>query len=413
MNSFHKNNLNHIKNRFTEQTGVELPAPKSGFPLMKTTAIFASVLFLCLTAAFAPRLFSGLDDDNLSLRAVYEGNGIVTVLIENQSDKELCLQPEFKLMKWSTGEEVEALSHNITITNTKIPAHSTQIMTIDLSDAYDITQLEQPLSHDDWYYFVFTNNYFAFGQDWMCAVAFAETEEKAEIFAESIPSIEPDPVILQDVTESLRFYFETISLDSKVWRSLNAEYVQAYTKLFSDFQGTIVPSVSPVLPGNKISGEKPYLMVNAPSDLIGLHWSSCDVNRKLLATETEHALVISAGLPLSSDSQALLPLFYIFTYEKATISRPDTYAFLYGRILPFADLTPYQVYEDEQYVCYEVSGLIYSDLEEYTQSFAGQNKDIRLDEQTFRQVKDIYTYYKENLGSLFYYKDHTADGPQS
>lgn len=73
----------------------------------------------------------------------------------------------------------------------KIEAHSEGTIVIDLSEGYNIAELEGPLPSGDWYYLVLTNNNFVFGQDWMCGIDFDEnlsntviygpmTEEKTE-----------------------------------------------------------------------------------------------------------------------------------------------------------------------------------------------------------------------------------------
>ena len=202
---------------------------------------------------------------------------------------------------------------------------------------------------------------------------------------------------------------------------MDAEYVRAYTELFDGFAGNIIPSVSPVLPGNRIASDTRYLRVDDPPScgvldenvseeeqklLADQHWRSCDANFKLLAAEGEYALVLSAQLPLQkyADAARELPLLYLFTYEKASLTGQGDYAFIYGQLLSFEELAPYQVYEDEDYVCYEVSGLIYSDLEEYVRSFAAQNTDVRFDEQTWKRVENIYNYYRESLSELISYR---------
>ena len=55
-------------------------------------------------------------------------------------------------------------------------------------------------------------------------------------------------------------------------------------------------------------------------------------------------------------------------------------------------------------MCYEVSGLVCSDLEEYARSFAAQNPDVRFDGQVWARVENIYTYYREHLGELISYR---------
>lgn len=92
----------------------------------------------------------------------------------NASDKELVLQKELKLMRWSTAQEVEGKPDKVLFEGTKIAPHTEGILNLDLSSAYDVELLEQGLGEGDWYYLVLTNNHFAFGQDWMCDVDFTD-----------------------------------------------------------------------------------------------------------------------------------------------------------------------------------------------------------------------------------------------
>lgn len=421
MNSFHKENRDHIKTIFQEKTGVELTRRRRAGRVVRVVAVAAAVLACCtVTALAANRLFSSLDGDDLALSAFYEGDGIVTVQVENRSGKALQFQETLKLMRWTTGEEIAPVSNDVVFAGTEIEPHSSGVMTIDLSGAYDIGMLEEPLT-DDWYYFVLTNNNFVFGQDWMCSVDFAETVWTPMEYPE--PG-QIDGAVIEHIEESLRPYFETVTFDAEDRRTMNADYVEAYTRLFAEFEGNIVPSVSPVLPGDRLSTQSPFLRVDAPAPgvvlddsvppeeqelLVDIRWRSSDENGKLLAAQGEYPLVLSANLPSLRYQDAFgdpIPLLYIFTYEKSAISNDRDHAFIYGRLLSFAELEPYQVYEDDQYVCYEVSGLIYSDLGEHMESFASQYAgSIRFDDQVRARVENIYTYYKENLSDLFYYFD--------
>lgn len=164
MNSFRKSNLQNIKNIFEEKTGVELEsAPVWRYPIKKYVVIAAVLVCSFTMTAFAASLFSSLSGDDLSLSSTYEGNGIVSIQVENKSDKDLNFQKQLKLMRWSTSEEIAPLSDNIIFENTEIKANTSGTMTIDLSAAYDFSVLEQPLV-DDHYYFVLTNNNFLFGR---------------------------------------------------------------------------------------------------------------------------------------------------------------------------------------------------------------------------------------------------------
>ena len=224
MNTLSRQNIQNIKKIFESKTGVALSARKPVRHPVRNTAILVAVLACCLTAtAFAGSIFSSLSGDELNLYATYSGNGVVSVLVENLSDKELRFQPDLKLMRWTTSEEVEPLSEAVTFHNTTVPAHSSRVMTIDLSAAYDLEQLEQPLA-GDWYYLVLTNQHFVFGQDWMCSVDFAQSSEP-----DTTPAVpaQPDAAAVQGVEESLQFYFETISFEVEDRRAMDAAYIQA------------------------------------------------------------------------------------------------------------------------------------------------------------------------------------------
>ncbi len=409
MNSFDKDNLKNIKAIFMDKTGVDLPSvgPARRRSVRRIVVLAAAAACFLIMTAFAAGMFSSLSGDDLSFRAVYEGNGVVTVEVENLSNKDLRFQPRLRLMRWTTGEEVEPHSNGVIFQNTEIPAHSDGAMTIDLSGAYDVEQLEEPLDND-WYYFILTNNNFAFGQDWICNVRFADPLETPETSEIPAPPAESDAAVIQRVEEELRFYFGTISWDTDERRAMDAQYIEAYTELFDRFDGNIVPSVSPAL---LVDDPAPGVILDSslPSDeqylLIGQHRHTHDVNFKLMASEAESALVLSAELPLETyDAGTYLPLFYIFTYDRSQITGEDDHAFIHGQILSFRELEEYKVYEDDRYLCYEVSDLIYTDLENYARSFAGRDPHIRFDEQVWTRVKNIYGYYKENLGNLFYYR---------
>ena len=81
-----KQNLDHIKDIFERETGVELEDDKKGQPVGKLALICAIVLVGMVFAAFTVPLFSPLDGDELTLYGTYLGDGIVSVWVENRSD---------------------------------------------------------------------------------------------------------------------------------------------------------------------------------------------------------------------------------------------------------------------------------------------------------------------------------------
>ncbi len=413
MESFHKANLQNIKNIFEEKTGAALDV-RPHRPSMKA-AIFVTAILLCslTVTAFAFSLFSSLSGDDLSLRATYEGDGIVSIRVENKSDKPLSFQKQLKLMLWSADREIEPVSDRIVFDRTDFAAHTNGIMTIDLSQAYDIGFLEQPLT-DDHYYFVLTNNHFMFGQDWMCSVSFATpVETPVDVIAPLTP-VETDAELVEKVMEQLQPYFACDLTDPAEQNRIAYEYLAKCRELMGSLPCNIVASASPMLLVERLNPSIVFDDTVPPEqqyDLVGQNWHTLDgFGMPVGATDTESALVLSAYIPQrrgETDGGVDIPLIYIFTYDVHDANDPTNYAFIHGRLLTFDEMSVYKVYEDGQYVCYEVTDLFYTDLRRYVESMVSQRSDIYFDEQIWTRVQNIYNYYtdKEELRNRFFYKD--------
>ena len=411
MDSFNKTNLQNIKDIFEEKTGVALETRRRRQPI-KAAMLVAAVLVCSLTmTAFAVSLFSSLSGDDLSLSATYEGNGIVTIQVANKSDKDLSFQRQLKLMRWSTGKEVEPVSDTIVFDGTEFEAHTNGVMTVDLSKAYDMDFLEQPLA-DDNYYFVLTNNNFMFGQDWMCFVTFAEPIKTVVDDPIPVTPVEADKELVAQIMEELQPYFENYYTDIADRRNHADNYLVKCQELLATLDRDIVASEASPL---AIDGLNPDVVFDktAPLEtqhwLTGLHEHTLDgYGIPVGSAEGESALVLSAYVPQHKgevDGGAEVPLLYFFTYSVDDIQSPEDYAFIHGQIITFEQLEQYKVYEDDQYVCYEVTDLFYTNLRQHVESIISQRSDIYFDEQVWERVENIYTYYKDRdvLASRFYY----------
>ena len=411
MDSFNKTNLRNIKDIFEEKTGVALETRHHRQPI-RAAILVAAVLVCSLTmTVFAVSLFSSLSGDELSLSATYKGNGIVSIQVENQSDKELTFQQQLKIMRWSTSEEIAPLADEIAFSGTEFEAHTSGVMTVDLSAAYNLDFLEQPLT-DDHYYFVLTNNNFLFGQDWICPVTFAEPIETVVEDPVPVTPVEADKELVAQIMEELQPYYENYYTDIADRRNHADKYLVKCQELLSALDQDIVASEeSPLV----IDGLNPDVVFDKTAPLETQHWLTGLYNHTLDgygipvgSAEGESALVLSAYVPQHKgeiDGGAEVPLLYFFTYNVNDIQSSEDYAFIHGQIMTFEQLEQYKVYEDDQYVCYEVTDLFYTDLRQHVESIISQRSDVYFDEQVWERVKNIYTYYKDRdvLASRFYY----------
>ena len=181
MEKYSRKNLEHIQKIIEGKTGVAFPsAGKSQEYKIRRMALCLGCLlcFIILTAA-AYAKFSDLNGDEVIFAPIYLGNGKFEIIVRNLSDRELKLQDDLKVMQWSTSREVDGDPQKISMENLTIPARAQGIVSIDISKGYDVKAMEEHLSEGDWYYFILTNNHFAFGQDWMCSFDFEIQQREA------------------------------------------------------------------------------------------------------------------------------------------------------------------------------------------------------------------------------------------
>ena len=412
MSRFNKQNMHNIKCIFEEKTGADLnPAHRTGSRRSagKLALVAAILAVSLLLAAFTEPLFSPLEEDELRLCGTYEGNGIVSVYVENGSDKTLEFEKKVKLYNWGSGEEVEQLDNRgmVVFENTKFEAHSSGTMMVDLSDAYDIEALESAKPSESgtvYYYLLLTNNSFLFGHDWMCSFHF--TEETVE---ETVAETEPEAALLaaqniDAIEEDLRFYFEDAYYDElPAFNQLNFEYLQKVQEVLLRREGTLVRPVDPWITIQRDGCVfDPEFPMDIQYQLVGLNYHSIDGYNRIVGSmfsggDSDHALTLKALLPGykgQTNGGHYLPLIYLFIYEKSAMEVEDPYAFIYGQIITFEDMEQYIVYEDERYVIYEVTDLFYTDLDAYIDYFVSTN-DVYFDEQIRERVHNIYDYYKD------------------
>lgn len=193
MERFQKKNLKNIQKIFEEKTGAKVSTNKRAYAPMKGMAVVCMIICILVVSAFAYDSLSGLNGDELTFDYNYKGNGIMEVIITNSSDKVLNLQQQVRFESWKGGT-VNGNAKELKLSKTTVLPHTTEKIEIDFSKGFDIEELEKGLPKGDWYYLVFTNNNFVFGQDWMCSVGFKGKQDDSTTVTTSIESEEESTV---------------------------------------------------------------------------------------------------------------------------------------------------------------------------------------------------------------------------
>ena len=398
MEPFTPERLSHIERRFCEKAGLPY-VPRRRRPV-RTALVLAAALCLLSLTVFAAGLFSPLSGDALSLSARYEGDGIVSVTVENGSDKPLTFQPQLKLMRWSTAQEVEPLpGGEVDFETLQFAPHSEGVMTLDLSHAYDLEALEEPLQNDH-YYLLLTNQNFVFGQDWICSLFFSEAEEETPAVVEPLP---PDQALAAQAEALLRPFLENTALDPDLRRQQAQDYWAACREVIEAAEGRVVSSVSPMLFLDK---EDPAVIfddtVPAGEQFTRLTftawtvWDSFGV--PVGGLETERALEISGLVPHAqgqTDGGAAVPLCWYLFYNRSDVEDPEALALIRGQLLSFEALAEDRVWENEDYVCYDVTDLFYTDFDAHVAAVLSQRTDVYSDSQILERLSNIAAYYRD------------------
>lgn len=424
MGNMNHQNLQNIKDIFEKNTGVDLSLGRSAPWGIRRTAVLAVVIGVFLTmAAFTYPLFSPLDGDALSLTGTYLGNGLVSVYVENGSEKDLVFQEQLKLVNWFTELEAPRLEGTPEFSGTRIEAGTSGTMTIDLSGAYDTKALEQ--EQNAWYYLVLTNQNFLFGHDWMCSVEFAEAE--AEPPREDAGVTEHIPADnLGAVEGELRFYFEKAYGGVPLsFNEANFAYQQKVEEMLARFDGTVVSALSPdiMVMGPSVFLDPEPAFKRIPDDVVFDEdvpaeeqyrltiddWTYSDGYGRMVASYDEKAWVHCAMLPQrqgETDGGVALPLVFWFVYS-AEAAQPENYAFIYGQLYSFSELEAGKIYADEHYAIYDATSLIYTDLDAYLDYFVTTRTDVYCDEAIRQRVRNIYDFFQdtETVADMICYRE--------
>lgn len=349
--------------------------PVSSRRIVILAAAFLVLLSLC---AFTYTYFSTMTGDNLVLSATYAGDGVVLAQVENQSDKELKLEPNVKLLYYSTGKEIPVTGAKPSLTGLVIPPKTTQTVRIDLRLSYDIAALEALTN--DFVCIQLTNKSFLPGQKWTCMVSFRpNTGDYVPQYVRS-----GDVKRAENVIPSLKAYFENFTPDVFARWADVPNYLELVEQELALVDGNIVAPMDPFY----------YWDLEEYHTLVQ---SSCfDGYNKLLGrNDTEKIKHISVFVPRLLDGKELngsqeIPLFYLWIFPKTDIQSPDDYVFIRGNLLTFREMDDYKVFEDEDFVIYEMHHLVYSNLRSYVEEMIIQNDSIYFDEEIWERIQRFY-----------------------
>ena len=252
----------------------------------------------------------------------------------------------------------------------------------------------------------------------MAAIVTAPPTPEAETTAEPTPEptaaplapAETDAELTARVEETLRPFF-AMTGDVAQRRAHNAEYYAACAELLAPL-GTRVarPAPSDLVIGDAEEGVifDPAAPADAQHLLTGENYTTLDAyGLPVGGAPGEEALVLSALVAQragDTDGGAPIPVVYLFTYFREDVENAD-HLFVHGRLVPLSEVEDRRVYEDERYVCYELSAYFYTDVQTHAETLCEQRGDVCWNDAARQRVQKIYDYYTnaETLSRLVWH----------
>lgn len=412
MTKMNQQNLANIKDIFERRTGVSLEASRKGRKGLGRMMLAAAIMVMLTLSllAFSTIPFTPLDGDALALAGEYVGQGVISVKIQNGSDKRLVLQEQVKLIKWVGGEEIPLQKDKVSFDAHTVEPHSENLISIDLSRACDIQALEQENPPGQVYYLLLTNRNFLFGHDWICSFTFTKPEKpEREPAVDKIQERETNP---DGIEEELRAYFqESYENQLPAFEDAHFQYLQTVDELLKRQKERVLRPVSPSimvlgpsdwkdLPGLADLPEGVILDKTVPEDgqylLVGTEWMTFDTRHHLVGSSMEDKVyAICAMMPQyagETDGGVLIPVRYLAAYRTEEIKQGGN-IFLHGRFCSLEEMAAYIAYKDEKFTFYDVTHLFYGDLEKHIDHFLTTRTDIYCDDAVRERIRNVYDYY--------------------
>lgn len=380
--------------------------------LILIAAIIACFLML---SAFAVTIFSAKYGDALNMGADYLGDGIFRIKIQNLSNHELELQQGAMILDYETKEPLPDMLNSAKLSDTVIPANSTKEITVDFRDVCDVEKLENT---SQMYYLRVTNDSFLIGQSWNCAIRFHEAGQP-----EYLPIL--NTANLRNVPPVLKPYFKSCTTDCYAFWVDTIDYLELAEQEISQANGNLVRPAAPVLAVDVSKAAvtvDPSHSTEEQTDFIYYNWVTKDGYNKLVGDSVD-CKILTFGVnvdgmtedPITGDTDIEIPVLYIFTYEKSKLQTPQAFTFIRGNILDFQALEDYRIYENDQYICYEMSPLFYSDVESYAECILKLNPEIRDAQQAQERIRNFYNSFRNypRWEDIFLFRDGQQKDLQS
>lgn len=242
----------------------------------------------------------------------------------------------------------------------------------------------------------------------MCTVKFAETVWDEVAYPEPISPADADPVLTQQIEADLQDFFGETLLEPSKRAEVIGAYYEKCAELIQSSGKSVIHPVSPA----------PYFLCddppegtifdkNLPEDaqyqLIGIHESSLDSYFfPVGASWEETAKVFEVVIPqqqadLYRVQGDAIEIGYVMIYDAQQCQIPDAYTLIHGQLVPVSELSSHIVYEDSQYIAYNVSDYFFTDIETHIAAFRAWRTDLFDNEEVQCRIENVY-HYLQNGG---------------
>ena len=185
-----------------------------------------------------------------------------------------------------------------------------------------------------------------------------------------------------------------------------SEYYEACAELIRSSGKNVIHPVSPTPylgcddppQGTSFDNNLPE---NVQYQLIGLHESTVDdFFFPVGSSQEDHAWVFSVVIPQTqADCYRVqgdaIRIGYVMIYDAQQCQTSDVYTLIHGQLVPISELSRHIVYEDSQYIAYNVTDYFFTNIDSHISAFQSWRTDLFFNDDVYDRIRNVYGYIQK------------------
>lgn len=92
---------------------------------------------------------------------------------------------------------------------------------------------------------------------------------------------------------------------------------------------------------------------------------------------------------------------YVMIYDAQQCQTSDVYTLIHGQLVPISELSRHTVYEDSQYIAYNVTDYFFTNIDSHILAFQSWRTDLFFNDDVYDRIRNVYGYIQKVQPHLY------------